>query len=251
LTSEVRETRNASRDRADGEIVGAVRDRDGLPVVGALVRAFSIRLRGEEPLGSDARADMEGRYCISAPLTPAAGTARLNVRVTVLDSVGRALASSAVQFGVHGSVTIDVTLREREGIRSEQESLTAAVAPLLDGVAVPDLTEADIAFLVGATGIPAADLRGLVISARHNGGATDAVPTAHEATEEVRQLRDVTIRVRETAPGRFEASFKPVDPLHIARNGYTLDTRRGLRGHTLTEALDCAEANWQQNYPET
>lgn len=67
---------------------------------------------------------------------------------------------------------------------------------------------------------------------------------------ESRQLRDVTIHVRETAPGRFEATFKPVDPLHIARNGYTLDTSRGLRGRTLAEVLDRAEANWRQNYPD-
>ncbi|MGZ4332963.1 MAG: hypothetical protein ACXVRJ_01645 [Gaiellaceae bacterium] len=69
--------------------------------------------------------------------------------------------------------------------------------------------------------------------------------------EESRQLRDVTIRVRETAPGRFEARFKPVDPLHIARNGYTLDTSRGLRGRTIAEVLDRAEANWRQNYPDS
>jgi hypothetical protein len=71
-----------------------------------------------------------------------------------------------------------------------------------------------------------------------------------DASEEIRELPDVTIHARETRPGFFEASFKPTDPLHIARNGYTLDTKRGLRGRTLTEVLDRAEANWRQNYPE-
>ena len=47
----------------------------------------------------------------------------------------------------------------------------------------------------------------------------------------------------------FEAGFKPVDPLHLARNGYTLDTKRGLRGRTCTEVFDRAEAHWRQNYP--
>ncbi len=70
-----------------------------------------------------------------------------------------------------------------------------------------------------------------------------------EIPEEIRELRDVTIRVRETRPGFFEASFTPTDPLHLARGGYTLDTRRGLRGRTLTQVLDRAEANWRQNYP--
>ena len=73
--------------------------------------------------------------------------------------------------------------------------------------------------------------------------------TGADVPEETRELPDVIIRVRETSPGFFEASFKPTDPMHIARNGYTLDTRRGLRGRTFTEVLDRAEANWRQNYP--
>jgi hypothetical protein len=70
-----------------------------------------------------------------------------------------------------------------------------------------------------------------------------------DVPEEIRELADVTIRVRETSPGSFEASFKPTDPLHLARGGYTLDTRRGLRGRTFAEVLDRAEKNWRQNYP--
>jgi hypothetical protein len=68
--------------------------------------------------------------------------------------------------------------------------------------------------------------------------------------EESRNLDDVTIRVCELRPGFFEASFRPKSPeTHIARNGYTLDTARGLRGRSLGEVLDRAEANWRQNYP--
>ena len=72
-----------------------------------------------------------------------------------------------------------------------------------------------------------------------------------DVPEEIRELPDVTIRVRETGPGFFEASFKPTNPLHIARNGYTLDTKRGLRGRTLSEGLDRGEAHWRQNYPNS
>ena len=57
--------------------------------------------------------------------------------------------------------------------------------------------------------------------------------------------------LRIVSPGFFEASFTPTDPLHIARNGYTLDTKRGLQGRTFTEVLDRAEANWRQNYPSS
>jgi hypothetical protein len=60
----------------------------------------------------------------------------------------------------------------------------------------------------------------------------------------------VIIRVCELRPGFFEASFRPASPeTHIARNGFTLDTARGLRGRTLAAVLDRAEAHWRQNYP--
>ena len=70
------------------------------------------------------------------------------------------------------------------------------------------------------------------------------------APEEVRELSDVTIRVREIRPGFFEATFLPASPeTHLARNGYTLDTGRGIRGRSLRAVLDNAEAHWVQNYP--
>jgi hypothetical protein len=85
-------------------------------------------------------------------------------------------------------------------------------------------------------------------------GGRDAQPSQPIAQrgvpEQTRQLRDVTIRVRETRPGFFEATLRPTSPeTHLARNGYTLDTGQGLRGRTLEAALDRAEAHWRQNYP--
>jgi hypothetical protein len=85
-------------------------------------------------------------------------------------------------------------------------------------------------------------------------GDADAQPaepnTEWEVPEETRELRDVTIRVRETRPGFFEATLRPTSPeTHLARNGYTLDTAQGLRGRSLLAALDRAEAHWHQNYP--
>jgi hypothetical protein len=71
-----------------------------------------------------------------------------------------------------------------------------------------------------------------------------------EIPEAIRELGDVTIHVREPRAGFFEASFRPTSPeTHLARRGFTIDTTRGLRAHTLTEALDWAEAHWRQNYP--
>jgi len=70
-----------------------------------------------------------------------------------------------------------------------------------------------------------------------------------EIPEETRELKDVTIRVRETSPGSFEARFSPTSPTHIARQGFTVDTRRGARGKSLAQVLDWAEGYWRQNYP--
>ncbi len=70
-----------------------------------------------------------------------------------------------------------------------------------------------------------------------------------EVPEETRELVDVTIRVRETSPGAFEANFSPKSPTHMARQGFTVDTKRGARGKSLPQVLDWAEGYWRQNYP--
>ena len=70
-----------------------------------------------------------------------------------------------------------------------------------------------------------------------------------EIPEASRELPDVTIRVRETSPGFFEARFEPNSPTHIARGGFTVNTSAGARGHTLADVLDWAEGYWRQNYP--
>jgi hypothetical protein len=69
-------------------------------------------------------------------------------------------------------------------------------------------------------------------------------------SEAIRELPDVTIRVEETSPGFFVASFHPTSPAtHLARSGFTVDTKAGVRGRTLAEALDWAETHWRLNYP--
>jgi hypothetical protein len=70
-----------------------------------------------------------------------------------------------------------------------------------------------------------------------------------EIPEASRELPDVTIRVRETSPGFFEASFRPTSTTHIARNGFTVDTTAGARGRTLNDVLAWAEGHWRTNYP--
>jgi hypothetical protein len=71
-----------------------------------------------------------------------------------------------------------------------------------------------------------------------------------EIPDETRELADVTIRARETSPGRFEANFRPTSPTHPARQGFNVDTRPGVRGKTLAQVLDRAEGYWRQSYPD-
>ena len=70
-----------------------------------------------------------------------------------------------------------------------------------------------------------------------------------EIPEATRELADVTIRARETSPSFFEVSFSPTSATHMARQGFTVDTRRGARGKSLAQVLDWAEGYWRQNYP--
>jgi hypothetical protein len=71
-----------------------------------------------------------------------------------------------------------------------------------------------------------------------------------EIPEQTRELADATIRARETRPGFFEVNFAPTSPdTHLARQGFTIDTARGARGHNLTEVLEWAESHWRQSYP--
>jgi len=72
-----------------------------------------------------------------------------------------------------------------------------------------------------------------------------------DVPEETRELPDVTIRAQETSPGFFVASYHPISPeTHPARQGFSIDTKRGLRGKNLGKVLDFAEAYWRQNYPD-
>jgi hypothetical protein len=72
-----------------------------------------------------------------------------------------------------------------------------------------------------------------------------------DVPEETRELPDVRIRAQETSPGFFVASYQPTSPeTHPARRGFSIDTKRGLRGKNLAKVLDFAEAYWRQNYPD-
>jgi hypothetical protein len=51
--------------------------------------------------------------------------------------------------------------------------------------------------------------------------------------------------------GHDDAARQPrEEETHPARRGFSIDTKRGLRGKNLAKVLDFAEAYWRQNYPD-
>ncbi|MPZ79747.1 MAG: hypothetical protein GEV28_04845 [Actinophytocola sp.] len=71
------------------------------------------------------------------------------------------LGASRTLFNAPPRATIDLVLDSPNGRLSEYERNLATVTPLLDGAQLAELTDADVRFLAGDTGIEAAQLRTL------------------------------------------------------------------------------------------
>ena len=59
-----------------------------------------------------------------------------------------------------------------------------------------------------------------------------------------------TVNAMKRAPGFFEASLKPTDPLHIAATATRSRPSVVYEGAPAPKVLDRAEAHWRQNYPD-
>ena len=148
---------------ADGMISGQVRGSDKLPVAGARVRAYVVRLRNEEPLGAEVITDADGQYRIrTGRARDGDREPRPNIRVAVVDRAGVEQVSSAVRFGIGANGPIDLMLPPGPGRASEFERYSAALAPVLQGMPLVEAGALDGAFIAGATGIPNVDLARLV-----------------------------------------------------------------------------------------
>jgi hypothetical protein len=166
--------------RGQGDaIVGEIRDSDGKPVPGAIVQAYSVRLRGEDRLGEPVRTDDEGRYVI--PLRPdGVREAPASVRIAVLAEEGE-IVSSPVHFRGDWQDAIDLTLPPAEPPPSEFDRHVAALEPALDGVPLVEATHRDAGFLARATGIPDADVAAMIdayANSRPPVGGADEPPLA-------------------------------------------------------------------------
>src|SRR6516162_7942845 len=139
---------------------GQVRQADFSLFVGAVVQASDKDLRSEELLGQ-AITDQEGRYEIKYNADQfrrgEKGTADLIVRVYANASAAPSLATSPIIFNAPPVATVDLVIGGGTYPGpSEYEQLASELAPLLE-VSPPvrpvDLTNDDIAFLAGETGL--------------------------------------------------------------------------------------------------
>jgi hypothetical protein len=138
-------------------VTGALRDRDGSPLAGKLVRAFDRMLTTDVPLGVPARTDRNGHYCLEYSGTGCneCGTGP----ALIVRAYGRArevIAESAILYGPPANVEIDLmvgggTYRGP----SEYEQIAAKIRPCLDGVLASQLTQEQIAYLAARTGLSA------------------------------------------------------------------------------------------------
>jgi hypothetical protein len=138
-------------DPANYHVKGQVQWVDGRLAAGVVVRAFDKDLRHEEVLGQ-AKTDVGGNYDIaySASQFRRAEKKGADLVIRVFRPTEEPLGSSPVVFDAQQTETINVLLGGTVLLGpSEFTRIVADVKPLLDGVAVADLTTSDIEFLSG------------------------------------------------------------------------------------------------------
>jgi hypothetical protein len=136
-------------------VKGQIRDKNGNPATALLVKAFDIDLRSEELLG-EKTADERGFYQIiyTADQFSHGDNDRANLIIRAFDSKGNELGASEVTYNAPAEATIDLVVELIPKTESsEYEQLLAEITPLLEGVALADLTDDNIAFLTGKTGV--------------------------------------------------------------------------------------------------
>lgn len=150
-------------------VKGQIRGADGNPLTSVFVRTFDRDLRQEQALGSRKTTSQDGHYAITytrAQFCRAEkGNADLIVRVYRAGDL--VIAESPIIFNAKPVEIVNLQVAgEAVPPLSEYENLIAALSPLLEEVPLADLTEADITFLSGDTGIAPQRIRYLVQTAR-------------------------------------------------------------------------------------
>jgi len=171
-----------SDDEDTYTVLGQVRGANGKPLAGALVLVFDRDLRSEELLG-EARTCLCGFYEVR--YTPdqfkRAEKRWADLVVRAWGEAADPVATSPIQFNAPASIIVD--LLAGGGVYrgpSEHERLIRELTPLLDGVALPMLTDEDLAFLSGETGRPGEQLKQARTAVKLS-VETEIAPEAHYA----------------------------------------------------------------------
>ena len=191
-----------------GRVVGAG--------AGRVVRAYDKDMRTEELLG-EATTDTAGGYEIAYTREQYARAEKdsADVRVTVLDDAGREVASTPIIFNA-GPVESAPDLSLPDDGLSEYERLIRDLQPLMEDIPFAELTEDDIAFLGGETGVDAERIRWLAEAAKR------AQELAAAGNDDRRGGRAGT--TRKAAPAVLDGAF-----YGLFRNGISSDRDALLR----------------------
>jgi hypothetical protein len=135
------------------QVQGQIQQADATPLAGALVRAFDKDLRHEQLLG-ETSSDRQGRYTITYTQAQfrRAEKQSADLIVRVVGPDGSVPVSSDVIFNAQPLEVIDLEVPAPPP-PPEYQQLCAELSPLLEGVSFSELTEEDVVFLNGETGI--------------------------------------------------------------------------------------------------
>lgn len=145
------------------KVHGQVKQADGSPLVGVLVRAFDKDLRHEQQLG-EVHTDRQGYYTIAYSQTQfrRAEKQQADLVVRIYNAEGSMLAESEIIFNAQAEEIVNLVISRMESEISEYERLIAEISPLLEGVKIDQLTPEDIIFLSGETGLESSLIANLV-----------------------------------------------------------------------------------------
>ena len=131
-------------------VTGRVFHQDGTSLIGLKIRAFDKDLRREELLGEAVTEPEEGEYTIhyTKDKFTRAEKKRADLVVRAYTPEGGLLAESSIRFNAENYewIELQVDPQEQESL-SDYERLLAEITPLLEDVALADLTDDDIQFL--------------------------------------------------------------------------------------------------------
>jgi len=136
-------------------VSGSITDQNARPLPGLVVRAFERGMRSEGLLG-EAQTDPAGHYQVAytAGQIHHAEDGPPDLMIRVYSSDGRVLGASPTLFDAPPVATIDLEISiPPQGRLSEWEETLGEITPILEGVALADLTDDDMAFLFGETRI--------------------------------------------------------------------------------------------------